>query len=551
MDITALEQKLEAAQTKGIKVIGDSILDSDLDYDRLDIMQHIPDDHLLKRISTYIAQDLQIPVSTVFMCGLGVFASQAAKLCTVRLGSKKPMPLGLFVVAEQPSGSGKTQCLSAFQSPFYKLHKDAHEALLRDKSDKPEKPTKPTKPHLPKLPKPPKIETNMLLAAYYEDLAEHKATCDSLTSAFTEAMAAYDQEMEEYAKAAQEAKEASQKVLPPIFVSNSTPEGLESILAHSDGHFAAVSSEQGLFTSLILDIYAKETAKVADVVLYAFDGEHISTHRVSRKAYVGPVRGGIVCFAQSGSIGALIRTSRGTGLSERFIMLAEKPMMGNRTWSDQGHDALVSHLQDMQRYADICADIYATDTNFVATAKTRQVIRDKMTSIEHDFKYTRPDGGIGRYFSGTMRGLASKLPSFVLKMAALLQLLAGTAGAADSGGGWDTEGEVGSVLDDKYVSIAMQVYDTYLDYASKLCATHGDATGDMSVKSDYECILKAFRDDKPKLERDIIQSRRFVKPFADMRRGQSKAIRECLKDMVDHGMLIREERGKKVFYSLA
>jgi hypothetical protein len=50
------------------------------------------------------------------------------------------LPIGLYVVAEQPSGVAKTRCLNVFQKPFYSvevgLKKDAESKLDKLKKDK-------------------------------------------------------------------------------------------------------------------------------------------------------------------------------------------------------------------------------------------------------------------------------------------------------------------------------------------------------------------------------------------------------------------------------
>ena len=57
----------------------------------------------------------------------------AARKYVVNYQNGEPLPIGIYSVLEQPSGTGKSWCLGIFQKPFYaiqkRLLKEATEAI--------------------------------------------------------------------------------------------------------------------------------------------------------------------------------------------------------------------------------------------------------------------------------------------------------------------------------------------------------------------------------------------------------------------------------------
>ena len=98
------------------------ILDDEVDYFELDLLKHVPDSYILKRLSIATANAIQLPVSSVFLAGLGVFSSISCRRYVVAYQHGGDVPIGLYTIIEQPSGTGKSWCLTTFQKPFFKAH---------------------------------------------------------------------------------------------------------------------------------------------------------------------------------------------------------------------------------------------------------------------------------------------------------------------------------------------------------------------------------------------------------------------------------------------
>jgi len=472
---------LDAVRNAIIKdKVESNILDADVKYSSVDVVQFVEDEHILKRLSMYISEKTYLPVSTVFLAGLGVFSSIACREFSVTYQDHEKLPIGLYVVTEQPSGSGKSRCLKYFQKPFYEMSESAHEDIRKELAE----------------------------------LSKHEGDLD-----------------EDEEKRLAELQHKT-KVLGNLFTTNATAEGLEKGLSETNGFFSAISSEQGLFNVLFGGSYKADRANNNDVALNGFDGGFINSARVTRKGYCGHVVGGIVCFAQSGSIETLLNSSNGTGLSERFLMLAEPHSLGIRD-----HERESSVMNDLYlEYAEKCkilesslsscdkfsntVDLYISDTGFA-------LIRQYLNSIEPHLK----DGG--KFSHASLRGAASKIDMQIMKIAANLRLLGEKL-------------DFWSGIDDKYVSMAISIANEMLEANLKLCQDKGV----LGCRAEFEAILRLFEENsRPRVERAIIQSRAKVSPFKDFSGNKSDKIRSTLNEMVVQGLLLRNSLGGITSYT--
>jgi hypothetical protein len=98
----------------------------------VDLITHVDNEHLLKKLSHSISSATHIPESSVFLLGLSIFSSIATRNYAVKYQNFGAIPIGLYSVLESPSGVGKTMATRIFQQPFYKLHKLANSQLPPD-----------------------------------------------------------------------------------------------------------------------------------------------------------------------------------------------------------------------------------------------------------------------------------------------------------------------------------------------------------------------------------------------------------------------------------
>lgn len=443
------------------------ILDNETPYSTVDLLKHIDNNQLIKRISKTLAAGIQLPESTVFLMGMAIFSSVATRNYFVaREHDKKAIPIGLYVVSEQPPATGKTWLQSEFQSPFDDVD-DEERKLHRE-------------------------ELKQLNSIDKEQLSDD-----------------------------QKARliELKQNPVPLLFITNTTPEGLEMSLHKTGGFFSLVSSEQSLFDSLF-GLYQGDANKQNnnEVVLNGFDDGKSGTLRVGREAYSGRAAGGIALFAQNGSIEKLLNASNGTGLSERFLMLSEPHLLGKRKHVDAPYiDRTIT--AEYHELATGIARIALRQGNKVGTLsiskKAHLEIKKYRDSIE---LYLADCGAYAVHQS--LRGAAGKSDMQIMKVAANLHLL--------DGGAYEPE------IADHHVVSATHIVNDLLIAALGLCHDKGL----VGAKAEFTAIL-AYLSKKPigAKMRDITNSLRATNPFKDTTGNKREAIRLAVEDMHKQNLL--------------
>lgn len=462
------------------------ILDSEVRYSNIDLLRHVEDGHLLKRFSWQISQVTHLPANTVFMMGLAVFSAMALRGYCVLYPDGRRLPIGLYVVAEQPPGTGKSWCLSYFQNPFYEIHaaikKDNIEMLRR-------------------------FETRLAAKDIFSEI-----------------------EQVEY----ETALDKSKRLLAPVFITNATPEALENTLNATRGAFAAISSEQGLFGSLLGGTYKSEASiNNNDVILNGFDAGIVSSLRVSRSGYSGHAFGAVATFAQEGSVESVFEASHGTGVAERFIPLVEPHSLGRR---DHARPSTVDIIVE-QEYAHACAffrqslddpqDFYGLNCLSISRAG-HALISEYRNLIEPGLV----DGG--KFSHATLRGAASKINMQIMKIAANLYLLESR--------------QHGAQIPDRHIKAAIGIANALLEANLTLCRDKGL----LGVKAEFSAILSLFeKDPRPRSERNIIGPCIKKKPFNEFSGNRSDQVRSVLDDMVNQRLLSRMIVEAKPMYTLS
>lgn len=89
----------------------------------LDLMQHIPECSFKHYVSD-VARMTKVTVNTSLLVGLGIVSSVAARCRVVSYENGTGIqPLGLYVLAEHDSGTGKSYMLSTYQAPIFSAAK--------------------------------------------------------------------------------------------------------------------------------------------------------------------------------------------------------------------------------------------------------------------------------------------------------------------------------------------------------------------------------------------------------------------------------------------
>lgn len=453
-----------------------TLLDIDYRYCNIDLVSHVDNSHIVARMAVELSKVTAIKESTILLVGMSVFSSMLCRIMAIdRFGGA--LSSGLYVVAQQPPATAKSRVIDAFQLPFMK----AVERRIK---------------HL-----------------------KEKLKSSSLT----------DVEIEEVSK--------SLKMLRafPFFVSNTTPEGLEASLNKTCGSFACVSSEQGMFNSLIGGMYNDGNVNNNDVVLYGYAGEHLHVERVSRKGFSGTPYGSIVLFSQDGSIETLLKSSASSGMAERFLKIAEKPRFGEHierrainpdllSEYDYLCNSMIDDFLQSEKYTN--PDPLYFLPRFTFSVESMKLINSLSNNLDAHFA----DGA--KYSNDAMRGFCGKADIHARKIAVNLHAM--------------EHGIYQPEIEHRHVVSAIAIIHDLIESHEKLLSEHG-AIGN---KSAYKAIIK-YLDGKKRADNEICQYCIKIQPFKSYNDGSKTAyIRTVLEEMLEKNVLTVEidiNNGRQLF----
>ena len=457
------------------------ILDIVNHYCNVDLLKHIDDDQLIKQMINTLAAAIQLPSSTAFLMGTTIFSSVATRCYRVAYPYGGDIPIGLYFVAEQPPATAKTWLQTEFQRTFDKVD----DQLREDRRQR------------------------------IQSLKDELENTD---------------DKDEARKLKQELKELEMLGDFPLFITNTTPEALEVMLRQTQGAFSLVSSEQSLIDSLFGLINTNSTNQNNnEVVLNGFDSGKSGTLRISRNTYSGRAYGSVGLFAQHGSIEKVLNASNGTGLSERFLMLCERHLLGRRNHVN----APIIDRTITAQYDVIANEIAIRALDAKPTIETLTISKQghlEINKYRDAIEGHLADGGAYAVHQ-SLRGTAGKINMQIMKLAANLHLLDGGIGTSE--------------IADKHVTAAIFIVDDVLKAMLSLCHDK-EIVGE---KAEYGAII-SYLSKRPTGRasiNQIVNSLKNTKPFKDRTSNRNVAIKDAVEEMVNGQLLTEDNLG---FYSV-
>lgn len=270
------------------------IEENDSEYRGLNLMGRTS--NILTEFSKSIAKTMQFRVDSVYLHGLGVVSSAMIRnFRYLRFGI--PKPPGLYTIASQPSGAGKSGVNNYLVAPVRRSVTDYN-----------------------KTNKPKREEVKIRLEEKIKNRARKGASPN-------ERVALGD----DIARIEEELKAVQEYVYG---VSDATPEALEEkCVSVNDGIFTVVSDEAEAVTVLIGANYSDGNANLG-VMLSGWEGGHQHSLRVGRAGYRGDIFGAIAVLAQKSVIDAILSAGRqnaggSRGAAERFLAISEPDNFDN------------------------------------------------------------------------------------------------------------------------------------------------------------------------------------------------------------------------------
>ncbi|MEZ8401455.1 hypothetical protein CWO23_00960 [Vibrio splendidus] len=368
-----------------------------------DLIGHCPNTGI-GRFSSELAKSAKMPRDTTFLTVLSIFSSVACRVYRVRYEHGGAQPISINFCGEQPPAAAKSRVLSEAQRPVI-------QAVIADSK------------------------------AIYKDLDEKQR----------QIIDASDKDVEKALKA--ELKPIQQKLNSIFeFVTDTTPEALDTCLVNTNGYYSIASAEQGAINTLMGLSYGDgKSVSNRDLVLKGWNGEWHSSKRKTRESYKGYVVGAITAIAQDGMIENLLKASDTSGVIERFILWAESTLLGERDHT-QYHKMNEQVVND---YHHALVELYNKIANrdYFDLLELSLSVRawDKIKHRRNDLEPTIANDGENA--NTLLRGLIGKYDIHVMKIAACLHL---------------SNTQESLLIHDDRVSEAMAIVDLYISHLKSL-----------------------------------------------------------------------------------
>ena len=325
----------------------------------LDLLQHVPDCSF-KRYVQDVAKMCWLPVSSVFIAGLGVASVAISRAYAVQYPDGTKLPLGEYVIPCNPSSTAKSRCLKAFQHPIMDATKKAiagwkKQEAATDSSD-------PVPPYPQGF-----FVTNSSSAALDQSLGKTNG----------------------------------------YFALVSSEQGLINTITG-----AAFTSGSG-----------KVPKNDNDLMLLGFNGDYHHSQRTSRDGYDGDVVGAVTCFAQPKTIETILQQSDGSGMAERFLMLSETTLLGTRDHHQKFYPTEYDQNTYNRIIGEIATTALQDRTNFdeLPAYRLSKAAWWAIDDFRNEIEPFLADGG--KYSTEMLRSMAGKPDMHVMKIATILAIL--------------------------------------------------------------------------------------------------------------------------------
>lgn len=316
----------------------------------------------LGKLAMSHAKARKFPANTSAIMALSLASTPVSMCYAVCYPDGTAVPTGLYVIAEQPPGTGKTSVVTRFSKPaelaVSKMNKRAEEKEIELKERNKDE---------AEIPK--KFKMN---------------------------------------------------------ITNGTTESLDAVMTLNNGHFSITSSEKGAINTMLGISYGDGKEANSDVLLKGFNAEWHSSTRVTRAGFDGFPYGSISLLSQDGIVDTLISASNGNGLAERFLMIDEPDMLGKRVHGiddDKSVDHVT--LEKYQKACNRIVSIFEQDRpDSFDDLKKLSISRKgwiKIYDVMNDIEPQIAEGG--KYSSSLLRGSASKVDQKIMKIASVLYVI--------------------------------------------------------------------------------------------------------------------------------
>lgn len=330
---------------------------------------------ILARMAKEASRVIQFPGNTAYLHGIGIFSSATVVNFEVEYNHKY-IPCGMYTLAAQPSGSGKSSSHGFFLNPI-------EDAL---------------------------IKRNISLLMMHKNI---DAEIDELDKKGSKAKTDFNilRTLGKEVEALKSKKLRQPLVSPPK--KNVTPQSAEEVAVLQGGVMNVCSDEkEALDTYLGLAYGDGKSSPDNGMFIAAFGGDMMGTARISREGITIPVRGAFAVIAQNSSVDTMILAgAAGRGVSERCLMLKEQSLIGHRVFTRENNRFDPYLLLEYQR---LCDNVLTGEHPLRLTMS--EACREMIVDLKNDIEPQCRAGN--KYGDEQIKGFASKIEQHIAKLAA-------------------------------------------------------------------------------------------------------------------------------------
>lgn len=373
----------------------------------------------LGEFAASVASSVQFPPNTAFLHLLGILACGTAKSFRYEYYGDTAA-VNLYTVTAQPSSSGKSGIHRRYTTPFqislkeFNRQNSIEQAKIQKQIDDLEAQVK---------------ETEKQGGETIDQLSEIADLCDERDK-LNRVEFAFD---------------------------DITPEAAEAAAVRQNGLINIASAEADALNIILGDVYKGQSSKANyGMFLKTWDMEWHAPSRVTRNTKAGYVYGSVSVIAQQAAIQAILEAGMsGRGISERMLLLSERPVIGHR---DHSMYKPVDRVM-LDNYQHLCRNIINEKDEVILKLSNEAI----QLIVEYRNRIEPKLADDGEYSNAMIRGAMGKADKQIIKIACLLHI----------GDQWSGEYPRGGVtVGEEVVASAISIFDelskTYIQAAETL-----------------------------------------------------------------------------------
>lgn len=400
----------------------DELEDITEDVDKYPLISLGNDSDIVGKYSRNVADAVKFPRSSAYMHFLGcVSAAMMDRFEVEYFGDYQPA--SLYIIVSQPPSTGKSAIYGKAIAPII-----SEVDLINERRQKERK------------------SANANIARIKAELKNDKLP----PSAKQEMLGDLEREMERLEK--------NCDIVFPI--SDPTPEGLAKINSRQ-GNFAVISDEATAVNSLLGLTYANSDRKNnSELVLKAWDKGHIAIARSNTENNLSFTAHGVMnVIAQDETInGIMAAGERGIGVSERFLLVREKNLLGTRKRRDENGNRIARNIDKSltAEYFRLIHNIMQeTNVQIKVSDEAEYLLDDAVDQIEAEL------GDGGAYSHSMLRGTMGKMDKQVIRIATVLHTVRNWCGESPT-----KEREISGDTMSEAIMIFHELSKTYISSAN-------------------------------------------------------------------------------------